>query len=677
MDSGTRTVQHVSFVLLAEFDIDQGSILAHQYPYPTGTNEQLLAELMIPDGVHSHQEDWTIFFLNQTPGNTVSKLLVGDEEEEADTKQELLYVLNLVRTKHDSSVRRGAVVKALAIATRYPYIQIFKNLLLIALEEYYQNPTVECLSRLFDSINAMDISLFPNLTREEKLIARVSERKDIFSEKFIFPDNVPTPHAMAGSMTSGRAGAESVLGHKKNAGSTGSVGQFSIPGGTRKLSLSTVASSSAHSHTDTTATSVVTSKLAPTAERSRSPSLTSVSDHASSTGGSAIWVGHEDVMDSKSSLDPTMKGILNNSGEDQSRKVSLERRSSRSSGITQSTNHGFVGVNTSSDGHSMGGKHQQNPHSYQHLGRHRHPTVTRDTHFFEASIVFSGLHLPIRIPVTTFPEEVGEYSLIQLLQTFSGPNSSISGPLHPHLHSNGPLTPPIIVLFNALITHKRVIFLGYGKPAGHVANFVLAACALGSGAGCHLRGFTERAFPYTNLTNNEILESVPGFIAGVTNPIYETIPMWDVLCNIETGKITVHKDIRAVAPSPASFPPPPTLNPRSGVVVNAVGDDEMGRLGKEKDGGPGNGAGSTSSGIVSRPDSYDVQFVEEIRELCAQQLTSSVSQNFGETMVRWKFSEYVLRFLRLASRYEETLAPPMTEPTTLIGFPSHPFSETG
>ncbi|KAG8946568.1 hypothetical protein FRC03_001353 [Tulasnella sp. 419] len=153
--------------------------------------------------------------------------------------------------------------------------------------------------------------------------------------------------------------------------------------------------------------------------------------------------------------------------------------------------------------------------------------------------------------------------------------------------------------------------------------------------------------------------------------------MWDVLCNIETGKITVHKDIRAVAPSPASFPPPPTLNPRSGVVVNAVGDDEMGRLGKEKDGGPGNGAGSTSSGIVSRPDSYDVQFVEEIRELCAQQLTSSVSQNFGETMVRWKFSEYVLRFLRLASRYEETLAPPMTEPTTLIGFPSHPFSETG
>lgn len=32
--------QHVSFILLAEFDIDQGSILSHQYPYPTGMDEQ-------------------------------------------------------------------------------------------------------------------------------------------------------------------------------------------------------------------------------------------------------------------------------------------------------------------------------------------------------------------------------------------------------------------------------------------------------------------------------------------------------------------------------------------------------------------------------------------------------------------------------------------------------------
>jgi len=31
---------HVHFVLAAEFNIDKGATLAHQYPFPTGTNEQ-------------------------------------------------------------------------------------------------------------------------------------------------------------------------------------------------------------------------------------------------------------------------------------------------------------------------------------------------------------------------------------------------------------------------------------------------------------------------------------------------------------------------------------------------------------------------------------------------------------------------------------------------------------
>jgi hypothetical protein len=32
--------QHVSFVLLAEFDIDQGALLSRQFPTPLGADEQ-------------------------------------------------------------------------------------------------------------------------------------------------------------------------------------------------------------------------------------------------------------------------------------------------------------------------------------------------------------------------------------------------------------------------------------------------------------------------------------------------------------------------------------------------------------------------------------------------------------------------------------------------------------
>lgn len=59
---------------------------------------------MLPDGAERQPEDWTIFFLNQTPFNTIKPVLADDTEEGG----ELLYVLNLVRTKLDKTVRRYA-----------------------------------------------------------------------------------------------------------------------------------------------------------------------------------------------------------------------------------------------------------------------------------------------------------------------------------------------------------------------------------------------------------------------------------------------------------------------------------------------------------------------------------------------------------------------------------------
>ena len=76
---------------------------------------RLLADLMIPDGAHSTAQDWTIFFLNQSPANTISPVFSDTESiVESDgrpkaTKEgepQLLYVLNLVRTKKDASVVR-------------------------------------------------------------------------------------------------------------------------------------------------------------------------------------------------------------------------------------------------------------------------------------------------------------------------------------------------------------------------------------------------------------------------------------------------------------------------------------------------------------------------------------------------------------------------------------------
>ena len=77
---------------------------------------RLMANLMLPDGAEKHLEDWTIFFLNQTPFNTIAPVLALESPEDGpgesvdedgfESKQELLYVLNLVRTKQDKSLPR-------------------------------------------------------------------------------------------------------------------------------------------------------------------------------------------------------------------------------------------------------------------------------------------------------------------------------------------------------------------------------------------------------------------------------------------------------------------------------------------------------------------------------------------------------------------------------------------
>ena len=125
----------------------------------------MLAELMLPDQAHVRNQDWTIFFLHKD---------TSQEEEEAELKQEnrrrrqrrrdraaglldpddvesgdeleagesaedsdesepeggegppLIYVLNLVNTKQDKTAKRGAVVKAMAICTRHPFLHIYK-----------------------------------------------------------------------------------------------------------------------------------------------------------------------------------------------------------------------------------------------------------------------------------------------------------------------------------------------------------------------------------------------------------------------------------------------------------------------------------------------------------------------------------------------------------------------
>lgn len=554
---------HINHILVAEFDIDKGSQLAHQYPEKTEIEEHKLAELMLPDGAHLREEDWTFFILNQhiveettlnyseqqeafisegflkfqpviaancyiykdgswnkiveydeiyiqlfqnkivlfnktlkcigeiTPEimydseedinafsvkiatktniygfrflsendyrialNTIRSLLyqrtsVKPDEVEIPKEplpvisnvNDILYVLNLVRTKQIPGVRRGARVKAIAITSHHKWLHVFKPLLIMALDQYFEKPEVEILEKLYKSMNSLDISLMPLLSYNEKIILRASDDPMLFNERFLEME------AFAKAMK--KYNSKSNNGHMK--------------------------------------------------------------------------------------------------------KI--------------------------------------------------------DRHFFETNVLYdigakNPIKVPIKVPMTMFNGEIGDLSVIQLISTFG--NSSSPTKHHPQLDNNVP-TNPIIILINALLTQKRVLFLGHLKPSGEVANFVLAACALGS---CGiLRGYTERCFPYTNLAGLDDLLKVPGYIAGVTNPAFEEHPQWwDVLFNINTGKVTISPNIDKAHP-----------------VENRL---NLGNNDKE-----------------SLTSSFDKEFMIDIMNL--------IQQKYGEHYIRERFRLYLLRFIEVASEYEK------------------------
>ena len=77
----------------------------------------------------------------------------------------------------------------------------------------------------------------------------------------------------------------------------------------------------------------------------------------------------------------------------------------------------------------------------------------------------------------------------------------------------------------------------------------------------------------------------------------------------------------------------------------------------------------------------DKMFIEDVTKLPApsiifssksefQQIRAAIEDHFGETLVRLRFTEYVTRFVRLASRYEEEITG-----NTVLGYPSAPFTE--
>jgi hypothetical protein len=254
----------------------------------------------------------------------------------------------------------------------------------MALDDYFSNPSQDCLARLFDAINSMDLSAAPILTRHEKIVMRCSERKDVFAEKFVNPKGPNDQHNWS---SSGLPPYKSQ--HRStNSGESHTSFESGILIRNRDREPNTSQdrdSEQSHSHLRgrERAGTEINQSTSSLQHLGQPQSQYSPSDSSFNLGGSAVWVGDESGTE-------TQVGTSNSSAASVGSSTVATTRGRRSTDTSSASSHLGAAVVTP-------------PFDPQ-----LRTNMAKDTHFYHTSIAYKEHHLPIKMPLSTFPEEVGD-----------------------------------------------------------------------------------------------------------------------------------------------------------------------------------------------------------------------------------------------------------------------------
>jgi hypothetical protein len=150
-------MENILYVTTAQFDIDKGPSILHQYPthLPGGDRLPFLPELMIPDQIHKREEDYTLFLLYRN-SNTGDFQYVYDKRT---CEKSPYFLYSIVMNLKNEEYKRGSIIKSLSIVTKLPYFKNLKPLLLIALDLYFPQNELNILSKLFEAINSKNFNI--------------------------------------------------------------------------------------------------------------------------------------------------------------------------------------------------------------------------------------------------------------------------------------------------------------------------------------------------------------------------------------------------------------------------------------------------------------------------------------------------------------------------------------
>lgn len=162
---------------------------------------------------------------------------------------------------------------------------------------------------------------------------------------------------------------------------------------------------------------------------------------------------------------------------------------------------------------------------------------------YNSIVKFNGMNIPIRVPMIELPDTIGDYLNPTDLNFKPNLIHLLTARLVTELYNNeltiyGLQTPPIILLINALLTGKRVIFLSYENSSGSIIDSILLALKLITGGGV-LTGFFSNynIFPMIDVSKIDLLEKCDSYLAGTINPFFKNNDkLWDVLYDLDANE---------------------------------------------------------------------------------------------------------------------------------------------
>lgn len=172
----------VPIVLLGEFDIHHGSVIAQTEPPGAlqtifGLDEDNgIANLMLPEGAQKQTWDYTAFMLNRKP--TLAKItldaddwtdMTGSGDLQTKPKpvpmaedQEVIFCFGLIHTKKEAhkETNRGATIKCLTIGCVHQFFHIYQPLIWDSLLKFFgpTKPGPELLKQIYNEINDVKVS---------------------------------------------------------------------------------------------------------------------------------------------------------------------------------------------------------------------------------------------------------------------------------------------------------------------------------------------------------------------------------------------------------------------------------------------------------------------------------------------------------------------------------------